>query len=107
MKMAMIAALVAAQLPAAGYAAQATELPREESAAQPRAGEDAEGVPADAQAPAPAAEKTPVGAPALAAEEDEPKKGKSTGDKVLTGAAVVLGVAAVAVAGLLVAIFVN
>ena len=107
MKMVMIAALVAAQLPAA--AAQAAELPREESVAQPRTAEGVEGELADAQAPAPApaAEKTPVAAPALAAEEDEPKKGKSTGDKVLTGAAVVLGIAAVAVAGLLVAIFVN
>lgn len=105
MKMVMIAALIAAQLPAA--AAQAAEPTRGESVAQPRSGERAEDEPADAQAPAPSAEKAPVAAPALAAEEDEPKKRKSTGDKVLTGAAVILGVGALAVGALLVAIFVN
>lgn len=103
MKMVMIAALAAAQLPAA--AVQAAEPPREESLAQQPAGESAEI--ADPQAPAPAAETTPPAARKLAAEEDEPKKGKSTGDKVLTGAAVILGVGALAVGALLVAIFVN
>ena len=107
MKMMMIAALAAAQLPTAGFAAQAAESPREEAAAKQRAKEDGELDLANAQAPAPAAENAPVSAPALAAQEDEPKKGKSTGDKVLTGAAVILGVGALAVGALLVAIFVN
>ena len=105
MKKVMIAALVAAQLPAA--AVQAAEPPREESVAQPRTGEGVDNELANAQAPAPAAEEAPVAAPTLAAEEDEPKKGKSTGDKVLTGAAVILGIGALAVGGLLIAIFAN
>lgn len=105
MKIVMIAALVAAQLPAA--AAQAAEPPREESAAQPRVGEAVELDRADAQAPAPAVENAPASARALAAQEDEPKKRKSTGDKVLTGAAVILGIGALAVGALLVAIAVN
>ena len=114
MKMMMIAALVAAPLSAAAGPARAAEPPREESAAQQPAapeGDEAATDPAgpgattmertqfaDAQAPAPTSD---------AREEDKPGKRKSTGDKVLTGAAVVLGVAALAVTGLLVALFVN
>lgn len=49
----------------------------------------------------------PVSPRVAAAQEDEPKKGKSTGDKVLTGAAVILGIGAVAVGGLLIALFAN
>lgn len=107
MKMVMIAALAAAQLPAAAYAAQAAELPREEAAAQQRIGEGVEVNRADEQAPAPAVENAPASARALAAQEDEPRKRKSTGDKVLTGAAVVLGIGALAVGGLLIALFAN
>ena len=107
MKMLMIAALVAAPLPAAAAPAQAAEAPLEASSAPKPVGDVVELDRAEAQAPAPAAENAPASARALAAQEDEPKKRKSTGDKVLTGAAVILGIAAVAVAGLLIAIAVN
>jgi hypothetical protein len=97
----MVAALAAAQLMAAAAPVQAGDLPREEDAMQPAlAGERVELALADPQA---AAERSnPV-------QDDEPrkKKRKSTGDKILTGAAVVLGVGALAVGGLLVAIFVS
>jgi hypothetical protein len=107
MKIVMIAALAAAQL--AADPAQAAELPRRETAAQP-AGTltsmertDLR----DGQTP----ELLAVGAPESsrqAAQADEPrKKRKSTGDKVLTGAAVILGIGALAVGGLLVAIAVQ
>lgn len=100
----MIAALAAAQLTAAGPAL-AAEPPRDDvSTAQP-VGDGVE--PGLAEGPAPAAENAPQSAPTLAAREDEPKKRKSTGDKVLTGAAVVLGIGALAVGGLLVALFVG
>ena len=113
MKMVMIAALVAAPLSAAAGPAQAAELPSEELATQqqtdladvPRLEEGAQLSLANTQAPAPG-----VGSASVRAEdaqEDQPKKRKSTGDKVLTGAAVILGVGAVAVGALLVAIFVN
>jgi hypothetical protein len=99
--MVTIAALVAAQLMAAAAPVQASGLPREEESMQPAlAGERVEVALADSQA---AAERSnPV-------QDDEPrkKKRKSTGDKILTGAAVVLGVGALAVGGLLVAIFVS
>jgi len=105
MKMMMIAALAAAPLPAAAAPAQGAEQPREESAAlQPGAPDGAGAAPmertqfADAQAPARAAD---------AQEEEKPRKRKSTGDKVLTGAAVILGIGALAVGALLVAIAVN
>jgi len=100
MKMVMIAALAAAQLSAAQPAA-AAELPGEEAATQPaRFDKGAEPILDDGQLRA---------ARAAAAEDDEPrkKKRKSTGDKVLTGAAVILGIGALAVGGLLVAIFVG
>jgi hypothetical protein len=102
MKFAMIAALAAAQLSAAAAPAQAAEPPRQEAAAEP-ARFDARTELALADVHASAAAQTD------AAREDEPrkKKRKSAGDKVLTGAAVVLGIGAVAVGGLLVAIFVN
>ncbi len=106
MKMIMIAALTAAQLTTAAAPARAAE-PRREEAAQQSVGQAAGPDLADGQAPAPAVETAPESASALAAREDEPRKRKSTGDKVLTGAAVVLGIGALAVGGLLVAIFVN
>ncbi len=102
MRMVTIAALAAAQLMAAAAPVQAGDLPREEEAMQPaRAGERVELALADAQAPASEVSDS--------ARENEPvkKKRKSTGDKILTGAAVVLGVGALAVGGLLVAIFVG
>jgi hypothetical protein len=107
MKTIMIAALAAAQLSAAAFPARAAELPREEPAAQQRIAEGVEPRLADSQAPAPAVENAPESARALAPREDEPRKRKSTGDKVLTGAAVVLGIGALAVGGLLIAIFAN
>ncbi len=100
MRMVMIAALAAAQLMAAAAPVQASGLPREEESMQPaRAGERAELALADARAPASEASDSD--------RENEPtkKKRKSTGDKILTGAAVVLGVGALAVGGLLIAIF--
>ena len=98
MKTTMIAALAAAQLSAAAWPAQAAEQPPKEAAADPtrvEEGADVEG-------------EDPRAAPRAAA-QDEPrkKKRKSIGDKLLTGAAVVLGVGALAVGGLLVAIFVG
>jgi hypothetical protein len=119
MKMVMIAALVAAQLSAVAGPAQAAELPRDESAT-PRTMEQTDpadgrsgaslkdGVQlslADVQAPAPRVDNAP--AQAQDAEADKPRKRKSTGDKVLTGAAVILGIGALAVGALLVAIAVN
>jgi hypothetical protein len=115
MKKVMIAALVAAQLPAAAGAAPAAEPPREE-AATPALGSEAggqtrlEGVElaqADGQAPEPRDGDATASPQAESARQDKPKKRKSTGDKILTGAAVVLGIGALAVGGLLVAIFVN
>jgi hypothetical protein len=107
MKMVMIAALVAAQLPAAGPA-QAAESPGAQAAAQqPGALNSVEGTDLRGEQTALLVGGAPVSS-REAAQEDEPrKKRKSTGDKVLTGAAVVLGVGALAVGGLLVAIFVN
>ncbi len=108
MKMVMIAALVAAQLSAAAGPAQAAELPAEEAATQQTRVEGVELNFGDRQAPALAVGAAPVPQHAAAAQEDEPrKKRKSTGDKVLTGAAVILGVGALAVGGLLIAIFAN
>jgi len=109
MRMIMIAALVAAQLPAAASSAQAAELPREESATQQTRLEGVELNLGESQAPALGVGAAPAPLHAAAAEEEgEPrKKRKSTGDKVLTGAAVVLGVGALAVGGLLIAIFVS
>ncbi len=108
MKIVMIAALAATQLPAAANPAQAAEMPRREAAAQP-AGTltsmertDLR----DGQTPALIAADAPESS--QAAQEDKPrKKRKSTGDKVLTGAAVILGIGALAVGGLLVAIAVQ
>jgi hypothetical protein len=102
MRMTTIAALAAAQLAAAACPALAADRPDEAPAAkQARFEGGAELRFADAP-PAMAAR-------AAAAQDEEPrkKKRKSTGDKVLTGAAVILGVGALAVGGLLVAIFVN
>ena len=106
MKIMMIAALAAAQLPAAVNPAQAAELPRETAAAQkPGTLTSAERTDLrDGQMPALLADAAPE-LSRQAAQADEPrKKRKSTGDKVLTGAAVILGVGALAVGGLLVAI---
>ena len=108
-KLIMIAALAAAQLPAAAAPAEAADLPhREADTQQPRLDEAVElnlvsrpGAALAAAAPA------PLQAAVAQDEEREPrkKKRKSTGDKILTGAAVVLGVGALAVGGLLVAFF--
>ena len=114
MRMVMIAALVAAQLSAAGPAL-AGELPREELATQPggasaggRLREDVGRNIGDGQAQEPRPGTAAVSpAPEAAREEAPGKKRKSTGDKVLTGAAVILGVGALAVGGLLVALFVG
>jgi hypothetical protein len=104
MKMTMIAALAAAQLSTAGLA-QTAEPSRRDltvergstertdfAADRNRAGigKGVEAEVADGQA--------------AAAREDRPRKRKSTGDKVLTGAAVILGVGALAVGGLLIAL---
>jgi hypothetical protein len=111
MKMVMIAALVAAPLSAAAGPAWAAEPPsqnlvsQEDGRSQTRAGD---GVRLDLdEAQAVRADAAPESHQAAAAQADRPKKHKSTGDKVLTGAAVVLGVGAVAVGALLVAIFVS
>ena len=104
MKMVTIAALAAAQLP---FAAQAAELPREERTRQEpgSALETPARISGDGEAlRAVSADESPR---AAAPREDRPRKRKSTGDKILTGAAVVLGVGALAVGGLLVAIFVG
>lgn len=110
MKMMMIAALAAAQLSAAAGPAIAAELPNPAAAPQTRYGEDVELNLENRQMPALAigASPAPLRAAAPREEAEEPrKKRKSTGDKVLTGAAVVLGIGALAVGSLLVAIFVN
>jgi hypothetical protein len=122
MKIVTIAALAAAQLTAVAGPARAAEGPRGDLAAQqPLGGKEAGTVGSDpslasmertdvgdGQTPALLVGSAPVLPHAAAAQEDEPsKKRKSTGDKVLTGAAVILGVGALAVGGLLVAIFLN
>ena len=111
-KLIMNAALVAAQLPAAAVPAEAADLPRSAAdSRQPRLNDAVE--PNLGSRPgaavASAAEPAPLHSAAAQEEEREPrkKKRKSTGDKVLTGAAVVLGIGALAVGGLLVAIFVG
>ncbi|MEO7177913.1 MAG: hypothetical protein ABIW83_03640 [Allosphingosinicella sp.] len=48
--------------------------------------------------------QAPESSRAAAARDDKPRKHKSTGDKVLTGAVVILGVGALAVGALLVAL---
>jgi hypothetical protein len=104
MKTTMIAALAAAQLSVVASPAQAAELPGQEAATrQARFDRDAELILEDGQSPSASR------ATAAAAEDDAPRKKKrrSTGDKVLTGAAVILGVGAVAVGALLVALVAN
>lgn len=102
MKTTLIAALAAAQLIAAACPARAAEPSGPEAPARP-AGFDARAIMNVEDSGAPGAER----AESARAEEPKKKKRKSTGDKVLTGAAVVLGIGALAVGGLLVAIFVN
>ncbi|MEA3010760.1 MAG: hypothetical protein QOJ91_2452 [Sphingomonadales bacterium] len=102
MKMTMIAALAAAQLSTAGWAQSAEPLRKELPAEQ---GSTARKDFADGQTGI----REGVGAnladgKTAAAREDRPRKRKSTGDKVLTGAAVILGVGALAVGGLLIAL---
>ncbi|HEX8622723.1 MAG TPA: hypothetical protein VF718_12205 [Allosphingosinicella sp.] len=106
MKMTMIAALAAAQL-AVAVPAQAADMPREEAAANPISDGRVGDVVPQQQAAALVTAAGPESTRAPTAREDRPRKRKSTGDKVLTGAAVVLGIGALAVGGLLVAIFVN
>jgi uncharacterized surface anchored protein len=110
MKMVMIAALAAAQVSAAACPARAAELPREKAATQETRFEEGVELRLDdrpGQALAAGAAPAPLHAAAAQEEEEPRKKRKSTGDKVLTGAAVILGVGALAVGGLLVAFFVN
>jgi hypothetical protein len=112
-KVMMIAALVAAQLPAAAGLAQTSEPSRGDVTAQDQGSRQArseKGVDlalADGQAAELRDGGEPASPQAESAQPDKPKKHKSTGEKVLTGAAVVLGVGALAVGALLVAIFVN
>ena len=103
MKTTMIAALAAAQLTAAAAtpALAAETPPRQPSAQQDRFDRGAEDRLAETR---PLAEERAEAAPDKEVRE---KKRKSTGDKVLTGVAVVLGIGALAVGGLLVAIFVG
>ncbi|HEX9965325.1 MAG TPA: hypothetical protein VGB04_10130 [Allosphingosinicella sp.] len=104
MRLVTIAALAAAQLP---VAAQSAELPREERTRQaPGAAADTS-VRISGEEEALRAVSAAESPQAAAAREDRPRKRKSTGDKILTGAAVVLGIGALAVGGLLVAIFVG
>jgi hypothetical protein len=108
-----IAALVAAQIWAVAGPAQATEPLRHEPEAQQSAPErgnladrgsrDRIGQGLDLAL----ADRQAAESPQEAGAQDQPRKRKSTGDKLLTGAAVILGVGALAVGGLLIAIFVN
>jgi hypothetical protein len=115
MKTIAVAALAAAQLTAAAAPARAADLPVEEAATQQRPASAAERLREDVklgldpgQAAKPGAGDSPMAVQAAEDREEEPrKKRKSTGDKVLTGAAVVLGIGALAVGGLLVALFVG
>jgi hypothetical protein len=111
MKSIMIAALVAAPISAAAPTS-AAEPPRDEIATQqdraitgPGGGEGVELSLSQAPAPALRDGDAPSSAQTAPAQETEGKKRKSTGDKVLTGAAIILGIGALAVGGLLVAIF--
>lgn len=91
MKKVMIAAFTVASLSTAATATQPVGLPSEPiAAAQSGHGSEAQ------ESPGAAAPR----------DEVKPRKRRSTGDKVLTGAAVILSVGALAVGGLLVAIFV-
>ena len=102
MKTAMIAALAAAQLSATAFPAQAAERPRQESAVPETRFTGDVGLGLEGERAQPASRAASAGE-----EEPRKKKRKSTGDKILTGAAVVLGVGALAVGGLLVAFFVS
>ena len=104
MKTIVIGALIAVPL-AAAQPALAAEPTLDQPAAQQRGLEEGEQL-SLGEAPAPAAAEA---APREEAPRQEAprKKHKSTGDKVLTGAAVILGIGALAVGGLLVAIFVG
>ena len=111
MKVIMIAALATVQLSAAAHPAQAAELPTDQAAGQQTPLEEGADLELDerrATALAVGAAPAPLRAASAQKEAQEPrKKRKSTGDKVLTGAAVVLGIGALAVGGLLVALFVG
>jgi hypothetical protein len=116
MKIIMIAALVAVQLPATVSPTQAAELPSGSSMERtdPADGRSRAGIAevaeinlGDAQAQVLRAGSAAESSQEATAREDRSRKRKSTGDKVLTGAAVILGVGALAVGGLLVAIFVG
>lgn len=110
MKSIMIAALVAAPISAAAPVS-ATELPREDVATEQgddfagrRVGEPVQLGYAQTQTPD-GGDASRSAQPAPAQETEGKKRKKSTGDKVLTGAAIILGIGALAVGGLLVAIF--
>ena len=120
MRIAMIAALAAAQLSIAVPSARAADLPCAETkgpeacpslslASMESAGiAEAENRGLGAEdSPAPASVGDTQPSPQAAAAEQDGKKRKGTGDKVLTGVAVVLGVGALAVGGLLAAIFLD
>lgn len=102
MKTMMIAALAAAQLSAAASPARAADPPPEAPAA---ARQEADPHLAGSTALEPGASE--VLRLAEPAREEKPRKRKSTGDKILTGAAVVLGIGALAMGGLMIAIFAN
>ncbi len=111
MKLIMVAALVAAPLPLATVPADAAGLSRGEAETEQRRVEERIERNLDGRpGPALAGAASPASLHSAAAQENEEKprkKRKSTGDKVLTGAAVILGVGALAVGGLLVAFFVS
>jgi hypothetical protein len=99
MKMVIIAALAAAQL--ATGTARAAPPTSEETATRQGVAEGQGEAPTDSGVEL----KTGDEPAPTAARQDRPRKHKSTGDKILTGAAVVLGLGALAVGGLLVAVF--
>lgn len=102
MKTAMIAALAAAQLSTLSSPARAADLPPEAPAA---ARQEALSRIAGGMALEPG--EAEASRPAESARDEKPRKRKSTGDKILTGAAVILGVGALAMGGLMIAIFAN
>lgn len=104
MKMTMIAALAAAQLSTAGLAQVAERSRQDLPAAQVSTERKDFADDRNQVGIRDGVEAEVADGKAAAAREDRPRKRKSTGDKVLTGAAVILGVGALAVGGLLIAL---